>query len=127
MRRCRAAPITKHNSTSAATSINFVSSAHGCNQAKTALATKPGRTSSREKPMTRRSNADRRAGCREPCEAVAIRKLKPIPLHPPIQSTAAQTERFRGLTHVALEALQCFANQNAFNLLQAQFFKVLGL
>src|SRR5207245_3715949 len=86
---------------------------------------RPGRASSSEKRMIRRSNGarvDLRGILREPSCAVG---LEPILFHPPVEGAAAQAKRFGCLAHVALKALQRFANQNAFNRLEAQFFQVL--
>src|SRR6266404_443581 len=88
------------------------------------LITSPGTTSSNDNRMTLRSNGAR----------LVLRKLRfgewvetglePIFFHPPVQGATAQAQRFRRLTHVALKALQRFANKDTFNGLQTQFLKV---
>src|SRR5260370_3866818 len=93
----------------------------------TPLTRRAGATSKMEKRVTRRSKGAR-------CdflwlglgESLAL-GLEPILFHPPVQRAAAQAECFRRLTHVALKALQCFANQNTFYGLQTQFFQILRL
>ena len=52
--------------------------------------------------------------------------LEPIFFHPPVQGAATQAQRLCGLTHVALKALQRFANQDTFYGLKTLFFQILG-
>src|SRR5208283_718926 len=54
-------------------------------------------------------------------------ELESIPFHPAIQGPAAQAQRLCGLAHVAMEALQRFADENFLDLLDAEFFEVLAL
>src|ERR1022692_3494464 len=55
------------------------------------------------------------------------RGLEPIFLHSAIKSAAAQSQSFRGLTHIALTPLQCLPDQDGFHRFQAEFFQVLAL
>src|ERR1017187_10261048 len=54
-------------------------------------------------------------------------ELESIPLHPAVKSAAAQPQGLSRLTDVAVEALQRFANQDALDFFDAEFFQVLSL
>src|SRR5580704_1910530 len=80
---------------------------------------------SKEKPAMR---LPRGARCDLPvirCVGSLARGLEPILFHSPVQRTATQAQRFRGLSYVALKAPKRFTNQNSLNCLQTQFFEVL--
>src|SRR5580698_974021 len=89
----------------------------------------PGSATSREKRLMRRSYRSR-TRLRDGLRATGLelpRELEAILLHPAVEGTAAQSQRFRGMTHIPLRALQRFADENGFNSFQAEFFQVLTL
>src|SRR5579864_2629015 len=119
-----AAPSNKQANISAPSNIALDSTVHGCSQMRMPLTRSPGATRSNENQATRCSKGARFLG--RVCIWIGLgRGLEPIFFHPPVQSAAAQAQSFRGLAHVALKALQRFANQNTFYGLQTQFFQVL--
>src|SRR5579884_1435507 len=106
---CSAMPINKQTSSSAEMKINLFSVCQGCIQIRIALTNIPGATNSSEKRVTLRSNGAllRLAFL---LESWPIAGLEPIFFHPPIQRATAQTQCFGSLAHVALKALQGFAD-----------------
>src|ERR1035441_1856376 len=54
-------------------------------------------------------------------------ELESIPLHPAVESATAQAQGLSRLTDVAVEPLQRFANQDALDFFDAEFFQVLPL
>src|ERR1039457_848279 len=54
-------------------------------------------------------------------------ELESIPLHPAVESATAQAQGLSRLTHVAVEPLQRFANQDALDLFDAEFLQILPL
>src|ERR1700691_548822 len=89
---------------------------------RSALLSAPGTARSTEKRATRRSKGARRGFRNLRLHDSLTSGLEPILFHPPVQGAAAQAKRFRRLTHVALKALQRFANQNSLNRFKTQFF-----
>src|SRR5215475_7090292 len=107
--------------------ISFDSSDQGCIQIRMPLTTIPGATNRTVYRVTRRSNGARGFLFRLRVEETLTGGLEPIFFHPAVQGATAQAERFGRLAHIALKALQRFADQDTFNRLQTQFFKILGL
>src|SRR5271170_721125 len=106
----RAAPMNRQKINWAASNVHFSANGHGCSQTKVPLISSPGATSNAVKRVTRRAKGDR-CGFFESClEELLAPGLEPILFHPPVQGTAAQAQRFRRLAHIALKALQRFAN-----------------
>src|SRR5262249_43826950 len=88
---------------------------HGRRKSRMVVTSRPGKIRSSVKAMTRRSNRVR-------LDATAVRfsvsltaGREPIFFHPPVQRSAAQAQRFGRLAHIALKALQRFADQNTFH------------
>src|ERR1035438_847308 len=54
-------------------------------------------------------------------------ELESIPFHPAVESATAQAQGLSRLTHVAVEPLQRFANQDALDFFDAEFLEVLSL
>src|ERR1035441_5704812 len=54
-------------------------------------------------------------------------ELESIPFHPAVESATAQAQGLSRLTHVAVDPLQRFANQDALDLFDAEFFQLLPL
>src|SRR6266566_6221392 len=86
-----------------------------------------GATNRIDNRVTRRSKGARCRFRLVAVEGLLTFGLEPILFHPPIQSPTAQAESFCRLAHVALKALQRFADQDTFNRLQTQFFEILRL
>lgn len=79
----------------------------------TPLTSSAGATINQERRVTLRSKGAR-FGFRNLCLDESLTPgLEPILFHPPVQGAAAQAQRFRCLAHIALKALQRFANQNS--------------
>src|SRR5215469_9529342 len=54
-------------------------------------------------------------------------ELDPILLHSPVQRTATQAQRLRGLTDVPLKSLQSLSHQYGLNRFQTELFEILRL
>ena len=101
---------------SANASASLVSKDQGCVQMKMPLRSMPGRATSSEKRVIRRSY-NRRTRLRGGFRNVGFvpNGLEPILFHPPIESSATEPQHLGGLAYITVGTLQRFADQNRFH------------
>src|ERR1019366_348466 len=122
---------TSQRKNSSAVSAIFTSRVQGWVQMRMVPKAIPGRAANTANKAMRfsKSSLDRRERGRgvRAADLESPPELESIPLHPAVESATTQAQGLSRLTDVAVEPLQRFANQDALDFFDAEFFQVLPL